>query len=61
MPKFIKLTEQSNDKIHYINVNSINHITKDDNDTIIRIKEEWLYFKESPEEIMKLINSIVSE
>jgi len=56
MSKFIKLTEQSSNRTYYVNANSIDLINKDnDDDTLIKIREDWLYFKESPEEVMKLI------
>lgn len=56
MVKFIKLTEQGNNKVHYINVNHICYIFTEEKDTIVRIKDEYLYFTQSVDEVMDLIN-----
>lgn len=56
MTKFIKLIELGNDRVNYINVDHIAIVCKDaDEDTMLMIREVCIYFKESPEEVMKLI------
>lgn len=56
MTKFIKLNEQGNNKVHYLNVAHIVRITVDENVTAILIGDDYLFFNQSIDDVMSLIN-----
>ena len=56
MAKFIKLTNTDESDI-FINVEQIQTITKDENDTAIQFEDGIIFVKETPERIIHSIQS----